>query len=385
MHAHTDSSARRVRVQIITVSTSRTQAMDRSGPLLKELLSAAGHPIAGHDLVPDDPAAIGALLDKHLGDPMVEAIILSGGTGISARDCTPKVVGERLDRVLPGFGELFRYLSYEQVGSAAMLSTAVGGVAQGRPIFALPGSPKACSLAMEKLILPELGHLVTELSKETPLAVSARYEDKKVEQAEKPVETPAPEAAPVPQGVHLAPIAAEGGPKPEAELASGWLAGVRALNGTLKRGYVEIPESLEKIAAVADVLNSAGERGELTLGDGRAYLAFGYPDLSRNASKVLILREGELVEIIALHRWPKRVGTCTDASLTPTIHQSAEVVTEAYTDGAYTGNGVLFAVEGATVYIRDGRKVAQWDGKKLSPWLPQNSTLSTLVLHWSQR
>lgn len=381
MHAHIDSAARKVRTQIITVSTSRSQATDHSGALLKELLNAAGHTIAGHDLVPDDPAAIGALLDKHLGDPTVEAIILTGGTGISARDCTPRVVGERLERVLPGFGELFRYLSYEQVGSAAMLSTAVGGVAQGRPIFALPGSSKACHLAMEKLILPELGHLVTELSKETPLAVSARYEDKKA--VEKPAEKP--EAAPIPQGVHIAPMATEGGPKPEAELATGWLAAMRALNGTLKRGYVEIPEALEKIAAVADVLNAAGERGELTLGDGRVYFAFGYPDLSRNASKVLILREGELFEIIALHRWPKRVGTCTEASLTPTIHQSTEVVTEAYTDGAYTGNGVLFAVEGSIVYIRDGRKVAQWDGKKLSPWLPQNSTLSTLVLHWSQR
>ena len=141
---------RNVRVHVVTVSTSRTDADDRSGPLLRELTTEHGHTVAGHSLVADDPGAIGALLDRLLDDVGVEAIVLTGGTGISARDCTPRVVRERLDRELPGFGELFRMLSYAEIDAAAFLSDAVGGIARGRPVFALPGSPKACKLGIDR-------------------------------------------------------------------------------------------------------------------------------------------------------------------------------------------------------------------------------------------
>lgn len=168
-HAHAPVVFRALGVHVLTVSTSRIGATDKSGPLLRGLLEAAGHHVAGHGIVVDDPAAIGAALDAALGDPAVQVVVLTGGTGISARDCTPAVVRPRLDRLLPGFGELFRLLSWQEIGSAAMLSDAVAGIAGGKPVFALPGSTGACRLAMEKLILPELGHLTAELGKETPL------------------------------------------------------------------------------------------------------------------------------------------------------------------------------------------------------------------------
>lgn len=160
---------RPVAIAVITVSTSRSAGTDRSGPVLREMATTAGHGVTGPILVPDDPARIDSALRDALGNDAIEVVVLTGGTGISARDCTPAVVLPHLDRVLPGFGELFRMLSFQEVGSAAMLSTAIGGIARGKPVFALPGSPKACRLAMERLILPELGHLLGEIAKETPL------------------------------------------------------------------------------------------------------------------------------------------------------------------------------------------------------------------------
>jgi molybdenum cofactor biosynthesis protein B len=201
-HAHGVGS---VRVHVVTVSTSRTDATDLSGPLLRELVSEGGHQVAGHTLVADDPAAIGAALDALLADLTVGAVVLTGGTGVSARDCTPVVVRARLDRELPGFGELFRMLSWQEVGAAAMLSTAVGGIAAGRPVFALPGSPKACRLAMEKLILPELAHLVAEVSKEAPLPTKGSA---KLPVAAKPLSVAGkvapPPGAPVTMGLEVA-------------------------------------------------------------------------------------------------------------------------------------------------------------------------------------
>ena len=162
-HAH-EGPARAVRVHLVTVSTSRSAATDESGPLMRELVEAHGHAVSGTSLVPDDPDDIGALLDRLAGED-AEAIVLSGGTGVSARDCTPAVLRSRLDRELPGFGELFRMLSFQEIGSAAMLSRAVAGIIADKVVFSMPGSSGAVKLAMNQLILPELGHVVRELRK----------------------------------------------------------------------------------------------------------------------------------------------------------------------------------------------------------------------------
>ena len=116
-------------------------------------------------ILPDEPEEISGCVREWLGRSDCEAILVSGGTGISPRDRTYEALAGLIDQRLDGFGELFRMLSFEQVGSAAMLSRALGGIAGGKPLFALPGSPRAVELALEKLILPELGHLLAELSK----------------------------------------------------------------------------------------------------------------------------------------------------------------------------------------------------------------------------
>jgi molybdenum cofactor biosynthesis protein B len=387
--------ARVVNVHVVTVSTSRSASTDVSGPLLQELIVGAGHAVAGTSLVADDPDAIGAALDTLLGDARVDAVVLTGGTGVSARDCTPVVVRARLDRELPGFGELFRMLSWEQVGAAAMLSTAVGGIAAGRPVFALPGSPKACRLAMEKLILPSLGHLVGELGKETPLpgkAPATASRPARVGIAATPAGTTPPPAegeadAPPHELVTQRPGAGE---RPaEEDIATGWRAGMRALGGELRRvSQGEIPESLERIAAAMDVLHAAGDRALFVLPDGREYTAFGYPDLVRNGSKVLLVREGAPVaEVVALHRWPRRVGICIegDDGVLPSADLAPGPVAEERTGAAFDGTGQLFAVESASIYVLQGRRVAQFDGRNIADGWPMTSAIGTLLLHWSQR
>jgi molybdenum cofactor biosynthesis protein B len=145
---------------VLTVSDSRAAADDVSGRALRERAEAAGHRVAGSAIVPDDVAAIRAALRRLLALPGVDVVLVTGGTGFSPRDLTLEAVGPLFDRPVDGFGELFRLLSYQQVGAAAMLSRAAAGLIGDRAVFLLPGSPKAVALAMEALILPEVGHLL---------------------------------------------------------------------------------------------------------------------------------------------------------------------------------------------------------------------------------
>jgi molybdenum cofactor biosynthesis protein B len=157
------------RCAIITLSDTRTEETDKSGQAIRQLLTAAGHTVTRYQILPDDPAPLGDLLDQHLASEDVDLILTNGGTGVSPRDQTLTAVLSRLHLPLPGFGELFRMLSFEQIGSGAMLSRATAGIsASGKPIFALPGSTKAVELALNRLILPEIGHLLAELRKSNP-------------------------------------------------------------------------------------------------------------------------------------------------------------------------------------------------------------------------
>ncbi len=150
---------------ILTVSDTRTEATDDSGRAIFDLLFAGGHQVTGRKIVRDDPDQVRAAIEEQLRKPGVQVVITTGGTGITSRDTTYEAITALLDKELDGFGELFRMLSFQEIGSAAMLSRAVGGLAKGKVILALPGSEAAVRLAMTKLILPELGHLVREASR----------------------------------------------------------------------------------------------------------------------------------------------------------------------------------------------------------------------------
>lgn len=164
-HAHRRAAPRSLAAVVITVSDTRTYATDTGGELLVELLEGAGHRVVERAIVRDEIAAIRAAVEAAVGRDDVHAVLLTGGTGIAARDVTPEAIEPLLDRRIPGFGELFRALSYQEIGSAALLSRACAGTARGRVVAALPGSRAAIRLALEKLLLPELPHLAAEAAK----------------------------------------------------------------------------------------------------------------------------------------------------------------------------------------------------------------------------
>jgi molybdenum cofactor biosynthesis protein B len=151
---------------LITVSDTRHLEDDVSGRSLAALAQVAGHRVEGPVVVPDDVAAIRGAVRRMLAARGVDVVVLTGGTGFSPRDVTLDAVVPLFDTPVEGFGELFRMLSWQQVGAAAMLSRAAAGLVGGRAVFLLPGSPKAVSLAMEKLILPEAGHLLGQARRE---------------------------------------------------------------------------------------------------------------------------------------------------------------------------------------------------------------------------
>jgi len=156
-----------IRCKIITVSDTRNEETDKSGKLMKTLVHDYGHQVTKYQIVKDNQEEITSAIQTGLNQIDVDVVLLNGGTGIAKRDVTIETVNDLFDKEIPGFGELFRMLSYqEDIGSAAILSRATAGTVNNKAIFATPGSSGAVKLAMEKLILPELGHIVKELNKD---------------------------------------------------------------------------------------------------------------------------------------------------------------------------------------------------------------------------
>ena len=162
---HRERAKASIMCGVVTVSDTRTEETDKSGQLIKEVLQAAGHRIQAYHIIKDEPNEIRPLLEKLLARSDLEALIINGGTGIARRDVTFDVVSTMVEKLIPGFGELFRLLSHQEIGSAAMLSRAMAGTVGDKVVFSMPGSSGAVRLAMEKLILPEMGHIVYELRK----------------------------------------------------------------------------------------------------------------------------------------------------------------------------------------------------------------------------
>ena len=162
---HKATAPRTIGCWVLTISDTKTPETDTSGALIRKLLQEAGHPVIGSTIVRDEPKDVQRVIREACAQTTVQAVIATGGTGITSRDSTYEAIDALLDKRLPGFGELFRMLSYQDVGAAAMLSRAQMGVHAQRIIVSLPGSPNACRLALEKLLIPELSHLVREVSR----------------------------------------------------------------------------------------------------------------------------------------------------------------------------------------------------------------------------
>jgi molybdenum cofactor biosynthesis protein B len=165
VHRHKGSAPKTVRVAILTISDTRTRETDTGGDTAEQLLREAGQEIVARQIVRDEVTGIRANLIDLLANPDVDAVITTGGTGISGRDTTYEVVDRMIEKKLDGFGEIFRLLSYEEIGAAAIMSRAVAGAVGTRFIASLPGSRNAVKLAVEKILAPELAHIVFELRK----------------------------------------------------------------------------------------------------------------------------------------------------------------------------------------------------------------------------
>lgn len=158
-HKHAET-VKSVRCAVLTISDTRTKETDTSGSLTRDLIEAEGHSLVRYQIVPDDVWQVRKAIVDWLTDDEVDVVITTGSTGVSPRDVATEAVEPLLDKKLDGFGELFRALSYNEIGSTAIMSRAFAGVANGKVVFCLPGSPNACQLALQRLILPELRHLV---------------------------------------------------------------------------------------------------------------------------------------------------------------------------------------------------------------------------------
>ena len=163
VHEHKERGKKNIRFFVVTVSDTRDESSDTSGQTIRSLLQNNQHEISAYRIVKDEPKEIESLLTDALAKDDVDAVIVNGGTGIAPRDGTYEVVSRFLEKKLDGFGEIFRYLSYLDIGSAAIMSRAAAGSALGKILISLPGSKGAVSLAMEKLILPEIRHMVSQL------------------------------------------------------------------------------------------------------------------------------------------------------------------------------------------------------------------------------
>lgn len=398
-HRHeADTADLSIRITVIVVSSSRTAKTDTSGQAIADRLASAGHRAIDRLYVDDDIEAIRKVVARCAAED-VSVVILTGGTGVTGRDVTPEALAPMLKPELPGFGELFRALSFQEVGAAAMLSRATAGLCGRTVVFALPGSRSACELAIDKLILPELAHLVHLARKDR--------ENVPVEPImDVPFEPVAGARKEEPQNKHSKPETFKGDPSTGAgtKLSLGevpierpavageepaWVREVTSWGATILRETREpIPEEIEKIAPVFEVLYRAGAIGTLVLGDGSRYSLFGWPDLLRTSSKVLAVRVTDQgIAALALHRWPKPTGTCTDGT-GPLPPRSADVEALAIerTGRPIPGEpGELFAIASDAVWILRGRRVSRWDGRRESDCGTPNQALASLVLEWSQR
>jgi molybdenum cofactor biosynthesis protein B len=162
---HKASAPRSIGCWVLTVSDTKTPETDTSGQLIRKLLSEAGHQVVGSSIVRDEPKDVQRVIREACAQEEVQAVLVTGGTGITSRDSTFEAIEALLDKRLPGFGELFRMLSFQEIGAAAMMSRAQLGVHARRIVVSMPGSPNACRLALEKLVIPELSHLVREVGR----------------------------------------------------------------------------------------------------------------------------------------------------------------------------------------------------------------------------
>jgi molybdenum cofactor biosynthesis protein B len=322
-----------------------------SSEALVPLLESAGHKVSGPEVVLDNPQAVRAALDGAIQAARTRCVIVYSDASPTLRDGAADVVSDRLERPLPGFGELIRQMAYEDIGGAAILSRACAGIAGHTLIFALPEGSEVQAEAARKLILPTL----KQLARDNPGQTDGMM--------------PTTLSQPV---------------------ARGWQAATEAMGGTLVRdAWPTLPSLLSDRAAVRAVFDTAGERGVLACPNRCRYAVFGFPDLQRPTSKVLLTADGGRADyIIALHRFPDPVGILGPGAPQLLTDHSARTdkVCREIVGTPIDGDGfTVFAVDRGRVFLEREGAIGSWDGKQLEDQGTPNQVGASLVLRWSQR
>ena len=373
-------------VPVFVLSITRDLA-DPIGGELAEVITASGAVLMGRDLVAPDADAVEQAVAHRLADSKLRCLLVVGSAALGD-DAGSNAVAHRLARPIPGFGERVRALAFEARGAAALLDTPVGGYAKSKKLAFAFSAGEAVAVARD-LVLPALEALlaVTDARPINAASEAPAPKGAPVEAAPEAPVVPEPEATPAPEGVSIVPIPAPVPAEEKEALATGWEAGLRALNGAFTKGWPDLPEALGRMAAARSVLESAGQRGIVQLDDGRRYGAFGFPDIHRVGAKVLLVRDAEPVpEIIALHRHPRQVGTCVaEDGILPSSDLEAAAVAERLVGNPPPSGGDLFALEADAVYLMHGGHVVRWDGNKETDAGSVGQALASLMLGWTQR
>lgn len=383
-----------VRIFILSVTRDLGDSLSAE---LADAVTAAGHTLVGRDMVHPDADAARSALARRLADPKVQAVIVAGAAQRWGSDAGSRAVAGKLARPLLGLAELYRGLALELRGPEVLLDEVLGGLSEEKKaVFALPDHEEAALLVAKRLILPLLQTLLSRAdgalraeaaslpapagSGASPASAAQRAPEPRADAEEEEA------AAPVPDGVSVTQIHAARPNEDKELLSSGWESGQRALGGELRRSWPEIPEAFERLSASLDVLNSATQRAELLLADGKKLGAFAYPDFSRVESRILLIAAGdEWPEVIALHRHPRPVGTVVPGGSLKLPDQEPEALSERMFGRPSPNGGDLFAVEGDALYLLRQRRVYRWDGRREQEQGTVSQTLASLMLRWTQR
>lgn len=374
-------------MNILMITNSRTEVAEACAHRLTEALSGTV------EWLPDEQRYIAAALARLTADPGCRTVLLCGGDAVGPSAHLRAAVDAALTGHLPGFGQLLRARLEPALGVRTMLITAPAGHIGHTAVFTVPLSEAAVSAAVD-ILSPSLDLLHRHLRGDTIAEISAPAAQPEAPEAA-PQEEPAPatldaEFEDIPEGISITAMPSEEAPPEHEELPSGWRAGLRAIGGRLDREvWVHVPEELSDIAAVRDLLERAGQRASVALPDGRRMAAFGFPDLTRSHSKVLLLGAGAPVaEVIALHRYPHQAGLTIWGDrglLLPSGYSDIGLISEQRFGLPPPADGELFAVDHDAMYIARGADILRWDGNRLEKEGSEQQAIASLMLRWSQR
>lgn len=366
---------------------------------VEERLKVAGHHLIGRVSI-SEPAALHDVITTQQGH--ADVVLFVGGVGMGRAHSVPEVLAPAFDQPIPGFGEQLRAGLADELGAGVMWCRATAGVHGSLAIFAFPALVAACRIALDQLILPEMAHLLVFMGAPgavhdgpTPLPSSRMVPTPSPrEERSTAVSTSSTSRGVNPHGVavnlgapdELGPIEDDAATLP----VSGWKAALTALEAEiLPRGErVPLPDVLERLAPVINVLHSAGQIGGFKLPNGRKFGLYGWPDLTRPSSKVIAVASGHpWGSALALHRYPVPTGICAHVpTWVPSFRSSVSDACAQLSDRMPKDvSGELFAVQGNAVWIRQGGRVMMWDGRSVKSEGTEKQALARLFLHWSQK